>query len=154
MVNPSVDLYNKQHAISTKQIAKLILRLNNGKTARAMYRESGKFNNINNQIVWGCVNQTQLKDTGIILPLVINTGTSPHISFLSANVFNPLLLVASVNNLEGIFNNELNTAYQEAIKHNASTVCVKFDLQKYSSILGPDYDNIFKAVDFTLFIKH
>jgi len=32
MVN-SVDLHNKQHAISTKQIAKLILRLNNGKNS-------------------------------------------------------------------------------------------------------------------------
>lgn len=35
MVNQS-DIYNKYHSMSTKQIAKSIIKLNNGKTVRQM----------------------------------------------------------------------------------------------------------------------
>jgi len=152
MVNPS-DIYNKYHSMSTKQIAKSIIKLNNGKTVRQMYRESGKFNNINNNVVWGCINEEQLRTTGITFPLVINTGTSPNINFSSVSVFTPLLTISCVNNLEGIFNREFYNAYQEAIKNNDTYIILKFDINKYINIIGYEYDNIFKAIDFTLFIK-
>lgn len=69
------------------------------------------------------------------------------------SVFTPLLTIACVNNLESIFNREFYNAYQEAIKNNDTYIILKFDINKYINIIGYEYNNIFKAIDFTLFIK-
>lgn len=149
----SAELYNKYHASATKQIAKKILKLNQGKTARRMFRESGKYNNVNHNIVQGLINEVQLRTTGITIPSLDNTGTNPTISFLSASVFSPLLTVASIHNLESIFNNELNLAHQIAIEQKSNNIVIKFDIIKHLSNY-PEYSDVFKAIDFTLIIKY
>jgi len=103
-------------------------------------------------MVYGSVNEKQLRTTGITIPSYNNTRTYPTISFLSANVHTLLLTIASINNLGSIFNNELNIAQQIADEIKSNTLVVRFDINKYITN-NPEYNGIFKVIDFTLMIK-